>query len=103
MIEEDLVAERLAIDSYGGRIRLIGDTDPTTRRMLEGILAMVEEHADDPASLPATLGTKEKRPAGKSAAAAARIRPVHRPGRAKGGHRSQFVRGLGLAGARSVC
>lgn len=51
MIREDLVAERIAIDSYGEMIRYIGDKDPTTRRMLEGILAMEEEHADDLASL----------------------------------------------------
>ncbi len=51
MIKEDLVAERIAIDSYGEMIRYIGDKDPTTRRMLEGILAMEEEHADDLASL----------------------------------------------------
>jgi bacterioferritin len=47
MIQEDLVAERIAIDSYGEMIRYIGDTDPTTRRMLEGILAVEEEHAED--------------------------------------------------------
>ncbi len=47
MIEEDLVAERIAIDSYGEMIRYVADKDPTTRRMLEGILAMEEEHADD--------------------------------------------------------
>lgn len=47
MIKEDLVAERIAIDSYGEMIRYLGDRDPTTRRMLEGILAMEEEHADD--------------------------------------------------------
>lgn len=51
MIREDLVAERIAIDSYGEMIRYIGDKDVTTRRMLEGILAMEEEHADDLASL----------------------------------------------------
>jgi bacterioferritin len=51
MIREDLVAERIAIDSYGDMIRYIGDKDITTRRMLEGILAMEEEHADDLASL----------------------------------------------------
>jgi bacterioferritin len=51
MIKEDLVAERIAIDSYGEMIRYLGDKDPTTRRMLEGILAMEEEHADDLASL----------------------------------------------------
>ena len=51
MIKEDLVAERIAIDSYGEMIRYLGSDDPTTRRMLEGILAMEEEHADDLASL----------------------------------------------------
>jgi bacterioferritin len=47
MIREDLVAERIAIDSYREMIGYIGDQDSTTRRMLEGILAMEEEHADD--------------------------------------------------------
>jgi bacterioferritin len=47
MIKEDLVAERVAIDSYGDMIRYIGGDDITTRRMLEGILAVEEEHADD--------------------------------------------------------
>jgi len=51
MIREDLVAERVAIDSYGEMIRYVGDKDPTTRRMLEGILAMEEEHAEDLATL----------------------------------------------------
>lgn len=51
MIREDLVAERVAIDSYGEMIRYIGDKDTTTRRMLEGILAMEEEHADDLSNL----------------------------------------------------
>lgn len=51
MIQEDLVAERIAIESYGEMIRFIGNDDPTTRRMLEGILAMEEEHADDLADL----------------------------------------------------
>jgi bacterioferritin len=51
MIKEDLVAERIAIDSYGEMIRFIGDKDITTRRMLEGILAMEEEHADDLSSM----------------------------------------------------
>ncbi|MCP5468580.1 MAG: bacterioferritin [Deltaproteobacteria bacterium] len=51
MIKEDLVAERIAIDSYGEMIRYIGSDDPTTRRMLEDILAMEEEHADDLADL----------------------------------------------------
>jgi bacterioferritin len=47
MIREDLVAERIAIDSYREIIHYIGDKDPTTRRMLESIFAMEEEHADD--------------------------------------------------------
>jgi bacterioferritin len=51
MIREDLVAERIAIDSYGEMIRYIGDKDISTRRMLEGILAMEEEHADDLSSM----------------------------------------------------
>jgi bacterioferritin len=59
MIREDLVAERIAIDSYGEMIRYIGDKDITTRRMLEGILAMEEEHADDLASLLADLARKK--------------------------------------------
>ena len=45
------MAERVAIDSYGEMTRYLGDDDPTTRRMLEGILAMEEEHAEDLASL----------------------------------------------------
>jgi bacterioferritin len=55
MVREDLVAERVAIDSYGEMIRYMGDKDPTTRRMLEGILAMEEEHADDLSSILATM------------------------------------------------
>jgi bacterioferritin len=51
MIKEDLVAERIAIDSYKEMIAYIGANDPTTRRMLEGILAVEEEHADDLVSL----------------------------------------------------
>lgn len=51
MIKEDLIAERIAIDSYSEMIRYIGDKDPTTRRMLESILAMEEEHADDLAGM----------------------------------------------------
>ncbi len=63
MLYEDLVAERIAIQSYSELIDFIGDDDPTTRRMLETILAKEEEHADDlgslikgrPASEPAAL------------------------------------------------
>jgi bacterioferritin len=47
MIREDLVAERIAIDSYREIVQYLGDKDPTTRRMLEEILAVEEEHADD--------------------------------------------------------
>jgi bacterioferritin len=47
MIKEDLIAERVAIDSYTEMIRYVGDDDITTRRILEAILAVEEEHADD--------------------------------------------------------
>ena len=47
MIRENLVAERIAIDSYRAMIQYIGDEDPTTRRMLESVLAVEEEHADE--------------------------------------------------------
>jgi bacterioferritin len=60
MIREDLVAERIAIDSYAEMVRYIGDTDPTTRRMMEEILAAEEEHADDLATLLDTLDPTKK-------------------------------------------
>jgi bacterioferritin len=47
MIKEDLVAERIAIDSYREIIAYLANDDPTTRRMMETILAVEEEHADD--------------------------------------------------------
>lgn len=47
MIRENLVAERIAIASYTEIIGWLGDGDPTTRRLYEGILAVEEEHADD--------------------------------------------------------
>ncbi|HYB99383.1 MAG TPA: ferritin-like domain-containing protein [Candidatus Limnocylindrales bacterium] len=56
MITEDLVAERVAIDSYTEMIQYIGHDDPTTTRMLEGILATEEEHADDLQSLLDEMG-----------------------------------------------
>jgi len=56
MIKEDLVAERIAIDSYREIIQYLANDDPTTRRMMEGILAMEEEHADDLVSLLDGLG-----------------------------------------------
>jgi bacterioferritin len=56
MIKENLVAERIAIDSYREMITYVGNDDPTTRRMMEGILAMEEEHAEDLVSLLQELG-----------------------------------------------
>ena len=51
MVYEDLVAERIAIDSYREIIQYIGEDDPTTRRIFETILAQEEEHADDMADI----------------------------------------------------
>ncbi len=57
MIKEDLVAERIAIDSYREISGYLGNDDPTTRRMMEGILAVEEEHADDLVNLLKELGS----------------------------------------------
>ncbi len=51
MIQENLVAERVAVIFYTELVRYIGDGDPTTCRLVEGILAKEEEHADELASL----------------------------------------------------
>jgi bacterioferritin len=51
MIKEDLIAERISIESYREMITYLAENDPTTQRMLKEILAMEEEHADDLASL----------------------------------------------------
>lgn len=51
MIKEDLIAERIAIATYSEIVRWLGADDPTTRRMMEEILAVEEEHADDMAKL----------------------------------------------------
>ena len=56
MIEEDLVAERIAIDSYREMINYFGSDDPTSRRLMEEILAVEEEHADDLVNLLETMG-----------------------------------------------
>jgi bacterioferritin len=56
MIKEDLIAERIAIDSYREIIAYLGDADPTSRRLMEEILAKEEEHADDLANLLEDLG-----------------------------------------------
>ncbi len=47
MVRANLVAERIAVETYRQMIELIGDKDPTTRRLLEGVLADEEEHADE--------------------------------------------------------
>jgi len=51
MIQEDLVAERIAIETYSEIIRWLGNDDPTTRRMIEDILKAEEHHADDLAGM----------------------------------------------------
>jgi len=51
MIREDLIAERIAIDSYSDIVRWLGDNDPSTRRMIEDILKVEEDHAEDMRSL----------------------------------------------------
>jgi bacterioferritin len=51
MIKEDLIAERIAIESYREIVAWLGKTDTTTRRIMEEILAKEEEHADDLVSL----------------------------------------------------
>lgn len=56
MINEDLVAERVAVDSYREIIHYLSDKDPTTRRLMEEILAKEEEHADDMSNLLALMG-----------------------------------------------
>jgi len=58
MIEENLVAERIAIDSYREIIQFVGDRDTTTKRLLEGILAQEEEHAEDMKTLMENFGEK---------------------------------------------
>jgi bacterioferritin len=61
MIREDLIAERIAIESYSEIIRYLGDNDPTSRRMMEEILAKEEEHADDMKTLLEAVGKEEKK------------------------------------------
>jgi len=61
MIKEDLVAERIAVESYAEMVRYLGDDDPTTRRLLEEILAKEEEHADDLRNLIERLSEPKKR------------------------------------------
>ena len=61
MIKEDLVAERIAIDSYREIVNFLGDKDPTSRRIMETILSVEEEHADDMADLLTGLPSDLKR------------------------------------------
>jgi bacterioferritin len=63
MIREDLIAERIAIESYREIIHFLGENDPTSRRMMEEILAVEEEHANDMNDL---LATYEKAPAARN-------------------------------------
>jgi len=60
MIKEDLVAERIAIESYGEIILFLGDRDVTSRRLMEQILEKEEEHANDLKDLLATLDPTKK-------------------------------------------
>lgn len=71
MIKENLIAERIAIESYTEIVRFLGDNDPTSRRMMEDILAVEEEHANDMLDLieqyvPVRESTKKKQPARKA-------------------------------------
>jgi bacterioferritin len=61
MIREDLVAERIAIESYSEIIRYLGEKDPTSRRVMEEVLAKEEEHADDLKNLIECVAEAEKR------------------------------------------
>jgi len=60
MVREDLVAERIAVESYTEIIRYLGDDDPTTRIAMEQIMAKEEEHADDMKKLLETLSKDER-------------------------------------------
>ena len=62
MIKENLIAERIAIDVYRNMIDYLKDDDSTTRRMLEDILAVEEEHADDMANLITQMKATDKKP-----------------------------------------
>ena len=59
MIRQDLVAARIAVESYSEIIRYLADNDPTSKRMIEKILAKEEEHADDMKTLLERFGKEE--------------------------------------------
>lgn len=58
MITEDLVAERIAVESYSEIVRWLGNDDPTTRNLIEDILKKEEEHADDLSNMLKTFNTE---------------------------------------------
>lgn len=60
MIREDLIAERIAVESYSEIIRYLADNDPTSRRLMESILAKEEEHAEEMKTLLETIAREEK-------------------------------------------
>jgi bacterioferritin len=60
MIREDLVAERIAVESYSEIIRYLADNDPTSRRLMESILAKEEEHAEEMKTLLEQIAREEK-------------------------------------------
>ncbi len=60
MITEDLIAERIAVDSYREMVTYVGTDDPTTRKVLEQILAQEEEHAEDLSSPLRDLGSESQ-------------------------------------------
>jgi bacterioferritin len=60
MIREDLIAERIAVESYSEIIRYLADNDPTSRRLMESVLAKEEEHAEDMSTLLETIAKEEK-------------------------------------------
>jgi bacterioferritin len=64
MLREDLIAERIAIESYSEIVRFLGNDDSTTRRLMEEILAKEEEHANDLSDLLARYDSKGKKAAG---------------------------------------
>lgn len=84
MIKENLVAERIAIQTYREMVKYFGAKDPTSRVMMEGILAMEEEHADDMADLlfavnPETDATTELMAPDEKSLAGKKIQKVAAP------------------------
>lgn len=61
MIRENLVAERIAVDNYRDVVRYLGGDDPVTCRMIEGILLVAEEHADELSDLLSAFAVESRR------------------------------------------